>query len=397
MVSVNEAHEIIGSHLAVLPAENLPLAESIGRVLSEDVYSPVHLPPFDQSAMDGYALVASDLASGTPVRIAGESSAGNPYTGQVKPGTCVRIFTGAVVPEGADTVVVVENTSEENGILLVRETNTRMGQNIRTKGSQTLAGSLALPAGTMINPATAGFLAMMGITQVQVSRNPRIAILVTGSELVPAGQALAEGQIYESNGITLRAALRSLRLDAAEVVMAGDSEELIAATVARLLRENDMLLVSGGISVGKYDFTGKALLGEGVTEHFYKIAQKPGKPLFFGTKENKAVFGLPGNPASALTCFYEYVHHALRCLQGEKTRLQLPQISVPLASDWKKKPGLTNFLKGKIEGGKVFPLEGQESFMLNSFAVADCLICIPADAAEVKAGTPVNVRLLPLF
>lgn len=345
--------------------------------------------------MDGYALRLSDLEQSRKIRVAGESAAGAPYRDTIPTGACVRIFTGAEVPADADCIIVKEQTIEADGFVLVQEGQSIQGQHIRLRGSQIRKGCIALAAGTAITPAAAGFLASLGMTDVMAGRLPRIALLVTGSELVKAGDVPAEGQIFESNSIMLEAAAQTVRCGISVTTHCPDDEKGIAASVRSLLAACDVLLVSGGISVGKYDYTGKVLAGEGVQQQFYKVSQKPGKPLFFGTAGPKIVFGLPGNPAAALTCFYEYVFPALQQMQGYKNPSGLRRITLPLGAEWKKKPGLVNFLKGRIENGLVFPLEGQESYMLHSFSSADCLIYVPAEASQLAEGTFVQADLLP--
>lgn len=396
MISVPEALSIISTNIVALDMETCAARSCFGQVLSADIISPVDLPPFHQSAMDGYALLLSDLESGKQIRIIGESAAGNVFDGTIISGQCVRIFTGARLPEGADCIVVKENATEENDVLIVSETTSEHWQNIRTRGSQVRKGDVALNTGTLINAATSGYISALGITTIQVHRKPRVTIIVTGSELVEPGEVLQDGQVFESNSVMLEAALHSVHIHTCELKYLRDDKQIIADTIRRSIHESDLLLITGGISVGKYDFVGGILREEGVQEHFYKVAQKPGKPLFFGSLGNTAIFGLPGNPAAALSCFYEYVYPAILRMKGDKDRTGLIRQKMDLGAGWKKKTGLANFLKGKIKDGKVFPLEGQESFMLSSFAIADCLIYVPAEIEVLNPGDQVEIHILPV-
>lgn len=395
MISVSEAIKIVHSNSVTLDVEIVAVRSSFGQVLSADVISPLDLPPFHQSAMDGYALHLSDVQSKNQLRIIGESAAGSVFHGTINAGECVRIFTGARLPEGADCIVVKENSTEEGELLCINENSTEHWQNIRSCGSQVKKGEVAIHSGTLINAATAGYLSALGIVNAQVYRKPRVTIIVTGSELVAPGETLGEGQIYESNSAMLEAALRSVHIPSCNVLYLKDDKTIIAETVRQSIKDNDLILLTGGISVGKYDFVGEILREEGVDEHFYKIAQKPGKPLFFGSIGNTVIFGLPGNPAAALCCFYEYVYPGILKMIGHTSRIGLSRQKMILGEAWKKKAGLANFLKGKISNGKVFPLDAQESFMLSSFATADCLIFIPAEIDVAHAGDEVEVHLLP--
>ena len=397
MISVSDAISHINKTVSALAIESRSANSCFGHVLSADIISPIDLPPFHQSAMDGYAVLLSDLQKSKQIKIIGESAAGNVFSGAIKSGECVRIFTGARLPEGADSIVVKENATEENDLLCVSEIVSEDWQNIRTRGSQIKKGDVALTAGTLINAATSGYISALGITTIQVYSKPRVTIIVTGSELVAPGEILKDGQVFESNSIMLEAALHSVHIHCCELLYLKDDKKTIAETIRKCIKENDLLLITGGISVGKYDFVGGILREEGVDEHFYKIAQKPGKPLFFGSLGNTAIFGLPGNPAAALSCFYEYVYPAILRMKGDKERTGLIHQKMTLGEGWKKKTGLANFLKGKIRDGKVFPLEGQESFMLSSFAIADCLIYVPAEIAEMKVGDLVEIHILPIY
>jgi molybdopterin molybdotransferase len=227
-----------------------------------------------------------------------------------------------------------------------------------------------------------------------VNANVRIALIITGNELRMPGETLTEGQIYESNSVMLSAAIQQQTSEKPDVHFCRDDEHEMTALVASLLNQYDLILVSGGISAGDYDYTARSLHNNGVKQHFHKIAQKPGKPIYYGTKDNVQVFGLPGNPASALICFYEYVYPCLNKMRGGDFK-SLPNVKMELGADYKKKPGLQHFLKGSIRNGKAIPMSGQESFILKSLSESDCLIVIPAETEFVAAGALVETHILP--
>jgi molybdopterin molybdotransferase len=278
--------------------------------------------------------------------------------------------------------------------LIIREGLLVHGSNIRAKGSQIRKGDVVLRKGQVINPAAIGLLASLGIVKVKVFSGPRVTLIVTGNELCEPGTLLKDGQVYESNSYCLRAALESMNCVQMEIVFVGDDEKQTVEKLKSAIEKSDMVLVTGGISVGKYDFVGKALQQLGVQIIFYKIAQKPGKPLFFGKLNKSLIFGLPGNPAAALSCFYEYVLTAIKIMQG-RSDIFLSKQMMPIAGNTSKKEGLALFLKGKVCNGKVEVLDGQESSNINSFSTADCLIYLPALNEGVSVEEPVEIHLLP--
>ncbi len=359
-------------------------------MLSQDVLSPIDMPPFDNSAMDGYAINEWDANTFTVI---GEVQAGADASDVVlNPGEAVRIFTGAMVPESATTVVKQEITSRDGDTLTITE-DFNSGGNIRKKAEQIPSGSLALKKGSELNAAAIGFLGMLGVQKVNVYRKPIIKLLVTGDELVDAGNELKPGQIYESNAITLISALKELGFEA-ESVRVKDDYESTLNTVRELLQECDVLLTSGGISVGDYDFVGKAMAENGVHTEFYKVKQKPGKPLFFGHTKDCKVFALPGNPASALTCTYIYVYPALLKMMGSNQK-HLEKRELPLSDSYSKRAGLTHYLKGIATNNTVSTLNFQSSSMLNSFAASNCLIVVPEETEQLESGDLVSVYMLP--
>ncbi|TAL59543.1 MAG: molybdopterin molybdenumtransferase MoeA [Bacteroidetes bacterium] len=394
MISVEEAKDLIIKNLFRLVPSEKNISECLGSVLSRDIISPISYPPFDQSAMDGFALGYSDFQKSMPLEIIGESAAGNPFAAALKPGQAIRIFTGAKIPVGSDAVVTQEKASVEKGKLIIQDKSLEQGANIRTTGSQIMKGDVILKKGQAINPGAIGLLASLGITEVNVYSSTRVTLIVTGNEFVKPGNSLNEGQVYESNSYCIKAALEAANCKSIEIVNVGDDEKQTTEKLKSAIEKSDLVLATGGISVGKYDFVGKAFQQLGVQHIFYKIAQKPGKPLFFGKLNSCLIFGLPGNPAAALTCFYEYVLTAIKIMQG-RSDISLTKKMMPVSENTSKKEGLSLFLKGKIAEGKVAVLEGQESSNISSFAMADCLIYLPAQKGSISAGELVEIHLLP--
>ncbi len=394
MISVEKAKELIVKNARTLDSAMTNLEDSLGCVASSGIISPIHLPLFDQSAMDGFAILFSDYANKREIKIVGEVAAGDTFGGKITTGQAVRIYTGAPVPLGADTVVQQERVSVENEILLVQDPSLSKSANIRKSGSQIKKGQVALPKGASITPGGVGYLAALGIRSITIVSQPRIAIVVTGNELKKPGKPLIKGEVYESNSYMLQAALRSIGLNNCRIISIRDNLSKTLDVLRKSLKNADLILITGGISMGKYDFVGSALTELGIHNIFYKINQKPGKPLFFGESADKLIFGLPGNPAAVLSCFYEYVYPAINIMKGKRD-VFLKKIHLPIAKDYNKKQGLSFFLKGKIADNSVIPLEGQESHILKSFSQADCLIYLPDTRTDVKSGEMVEVHLLP--
>jgi molybdopterin molybdotransferase len=389
MISVDTARLLIRQHIAPLPAADTPLLHAFGQILSEPITAPIDAPPFHQSAMDGYAFRFSDLENSPQFLVTQEIQAGDWSEQTLGPAEAARIFTGAPIPPGADTVVMQEKTRREGNTLFIEDDLLKSGGNVRPKGSQTTCGETAVSAGQVVSPAVAGFLAGIGISQVKAIPLPKVSIINTGKELQTPGQALLPGQIYESNSVALIAALQSIGIRENHTQTVGDDPALIAQAIQDQLQHCDLLLLTGGVSVGAYDFVQQALLACGVQQVFHKVKQKPGKPLFFGMYGPKPVFGLPGNPAAVLSCFYEYVAAAIAYLTARSTP---GTIEMPLTNAFEKKAGLFFFLKGKITSDGVKPLHAQESYQMGSFSEADCLIHLPEESALLPAGTLVHIR-----
>jgi molybdopterin molybdotransferase len=386
MIQVAEALNIIAENSSKMPIAKIKVSKSLGYVLAEAIYSPINMPPFRQSAMDGYAFTHGKLTQFEVVKIA---QAGDFLDDEIKKNQAVRIFTGAFVPDDTDTVVMQEHTSVTDNLLEIEKMPEAFA-NVRAKGEQIKKGELVFDVNTVITPAAIGFLACLGITKIKVYEKPKVAILVTGNELVAAGNKLPKGKIYESNSLMLEAALKTIGINKPTVFKVKDSLKKTTKAVESCLANFDVVLISGGISVGDYDYVKEALLKNGVTELFYKINQKPGKPLFFGRKENKIVFALPGNPASSLTCFYVYAFPALKKLMGFEA-IHLQEMKRKINTDFKNTSGKTLFLKALYEDEKVTVLESQSSAMLNTFSIANGFIVVPHDVTAIKANEEVVV------
>jgi molybdopterin molybdotransferase len=393
MIAVAEAKKIIRENIVPLKEMQVPLQDALGMCLSKNIYAALDIPAFPQSSMDGYAFSFSDWQTQRRLKISGEIPAGFDKNIPLPQGHAVRIFTGAAVPQGADTVVMQEKVKVENGMLLIEDEQLSLATNVRPKGSEIKSGEEALPAGTIITPAAIGFLAGIGITEVSVYAKPSVCIIVTGKELQQPGQPLQYGQVYESNSLTLTAALAQVNITDVKRLPADDDLEVLKDVLNSALQQADIILLTGGISVGDYDFVLEAATQCGITKLFHRIKQRPGKPLFFGKKNEQLVFGLPGNPSSVLTCFYEYVIPALQLLG--KTNNNLKTKLVPLAVPLKKASGLTHFLKAFYDGKNVLPLNAQESYRLSSFAKANCLIQVNEDSTHLDEGDEVEIHLLP--
>lgn len=392
MISVKQAKQIIIE--AALPKKSvlLPLSEAFGLVTSKVIIATTDIPNFAQSSMDGYALKYED--KGFLLKVIGEMAAGTSEQIKISKGEATRIFTGAPLPLDADTVVMQEKIHFENNLLIVQDENLKQGSNVRSKGAEVKQGDIAMVSGTYLSAAAIGFLAGIGCLDVSVYAPPKVAIILTGNELQKPGIPLEFGQVYEANSFQLKAALNKIGIKNSMVLTAEDDPEELRKVLQRALETNDVVLLNGGVSVGDYDFVTQAAQSCGVEEKFHKIKQKPGKPLFFGTKEDKLVFGLPGNPSSSLTCFYEYVLPALESSMGLHSSLE--EITASVTHDYPKPAGLTHFLKAFYSNGKVTPLHAQESFRLHSFAQANCFIILPEESIGCKAGAIVTVHLLPL-
>ena len=388
MIGVREAIDIVKNNSILLEKKEVELLDSLSHCLAEDIFAPISMPPFSQSAMDGYAI-CGDLNS---FKVVGEVQAGNTNIFQLKNGEAYRIFTGAMIPQGTTSIAkqeIVERTIDDITLL----EPVKVGTSIRIAGEEIEKGALVMKKGTLINGAAVGLLSSFGIQKVNVYSKPKITVVVTGNELTPLGDNLDLGRIYESNSYTLRSVLKSLGY-AAEIKKVKDNFEDTKNMLAMAIDTSDMLIVTGGISVGDYDFVGKALNEIGVEQKFYKVNQKPGKPIFYGVKDKVKVFALPGNPAAVLTCFYIYVLPSLRKMMGYKKPL-LEERNVFLCHDFTRKGTRSVLLKAKTINGEVEVHAGQSSAMLSSFVDANCLLFIDSDQSMIEKGSSVTVFMLP--
>lgn len=392
MISIEEAIQLVKNTTRPLLKETVkPVEKSGGYKLFEDVYSPINMPPFRQSAMDGYAICSHDTLTYTLI---GEVKAGANHQPILKKGEAVRIFTGAPVPDAANAVMMQEKVKVDGDTIII-EHPIANEYNIRPFAEQVKKGELALKKGTKLTPAAIGYLSSLGISTVSVFKKPSIALVTTGNELVEAGQVLTYGKIYESNSKMLQSALYSLKFYDVTMHKVEDDYVKTVTKLKSVINENDLVIITGGISVGDYDFVGKALKELQVDELFYKVKQKPGKPLFFGKKDETVIFALPGNPAAALTCFYVYVYIVLRKMMVHDT-IELPRVQAKSISNFEKKGDRPQFLKAIYEHGEVEILEGQSSAMQQTFAVSNALVFAPENLNNINRNDSVETILLPI-
>lgn len=391
MISVEQAKELIAKNTVTLDPVTRSLSHAHNHILAADVFAICDIPAFEQSSMDGYAIKFTDRNE--PLELVGEMAAGTSTAIEIKTGQACRIFTGAPLPTGSDTVVMQEKTAIANGKIIIKDEHLKPGSNVRNKGSEIETGNLAMHRGNYLSPAAIGFLAGIGITEVAVYPMPNVAIILTGRELLKPGEPLAFGQVYESNSYALKAAMLQANITDIQIFEADDDLAILTNVLSNALEKSDVVLLTGGVSVGDYDFVLEASRLCGVEKIFHKVKQKPGKPLFFGKLDQKLIFGLPGNPSSVLSCFYNYVLPALSSLAGKINPVR--EIEAELTNDYKKAPGLTHFLKANHHMGKVTALGAQESFRLSSFAQANCLISLDEEKELFKKGDIVKLLLLP--
>jgi molybdopterin molybdotransferase len=399
---VPKARELIAGFLSPVAAvERVHVRSALGRVLASDIVSPIAVPGHDNSAMDGYAVRFADLKidGETVLKRVGESFAGKPWTGAIGAGECVRIFTGGVMPQGADTVVMQERTSEEAaGVRIAQGAVTKAGQNRRFAGEDLKAGQVVFRAGQRVRPAELGMIASLGLGEISVYRRLRVAFFSTGDELKSIGAPLAAGEIYDSNRYTLYGMLTRLGCEVIDMGVVEDAPEKLERAFVAAAQSADVVITSGGVSVGEADYVKQLLdkLGEVV---FWKIAMKPGRPLAYGKIGGAHFFGLPGNPVSVMVTFYQFVRDALLILQGQRNVAPLPMFKVPLSAPIRKAPGRTEFQRGILSsddrGGFTVRTTGdQGSGILSSMSQADCFIVLDSEVGNVAAGELVDVQLL---
>jgi len=378
---IEEALLQVLAHVVPLGAEEVPVAEAAGRVLAEPGTAAGDLPPFDSSAMDGFAVRAADTPGA--LRVVGQSAAGGPFEGALAEGEAVTISTGAVVPAGADAVVPVERATGEVTVERVER-----GENVRPTGGDVRAGEVVVEVGTVLRPAQLGALAAAGVPRVRVARRPRAVVLPTGSELRPPGTPLGPGEIYESNSVLLAAQLASAGAEVTVLPPVADDEDATRDALARGL-ESDVLVTSGGVSVGPHDLVRRLLAELGAREVFWRVAVKPGKPVAYATRGDTLVFGLPGNPVSSFVGFELFVRPALRALQGARDPGPhwLPgRLSVAL----RRNDHRDELVRARRSGDLLEPIVGQESHMIARSAAADALVLVPRGDGMLDEGAQVR-------
>jgi molybdopterin molybdotransferase len=399
---VDRARALIREFLTpVTGVERVHIRAALGRVLAADVESPFDVPGHDNSAMDGWAVRFADLdaAKETPLRRIGESFAGKPFAGELHKGETVRIFTGGVMPRGADTVVMQERARETaEGALIAAGAVTKAGQNRRFAGEDLRCGAVVFRNGQPVRPAELGMLASLGINEVSVYRKLRVAFFSTGDELRSIGQPLATGEVYDSNRYTLYGMLERLGCEIIDMGVVADVPDLLERAFRDAAAAADVVITSGGVSVGEADFV-KSLLDKLGEVLFWKIAMKPGRPLAYGRIGAAHFFGLPGNPVSVMVTFYEFVRDALLILQGRANVAPLPMFRAALAAPIRKAPGRTEFQRGILSpdaagAWQVRTTGDQGSGILSSMSQANCFIVLPAETGNVEAGTQVDVQPL---
>ncbi len=396
-LAVEDARRAILDALSPIAGrERVSVRTALGRVLAEDIIAPYNVPAHDNSAMDGYAVRAADLAPGgdTPLVVVGTAYAGRPFSGITGAGQAVRIMTGATIPQGADTIVVQELARREHDTVYI-PAGQKPGQNLRHAGEDLAEGGVALAAGTRCGPAELGLIASLGIAEVCVRRRLRVAILSTGDEIASIGQALGPGQVYDSNRYTLYGTLSRLDCELLDLGVIPDRPEALEAAFREAAEAADVIITSGGVSVGEADFIRDMMsrLGE---VSFWKLAIKPGRPMAFGRIGNAVLFGLPGNPVAVMVTFYQFVQDALLKLMGVSPLP--PADRFPARADFamRKQAGRVEYLRGRLQRGadglSVRLAGTQGSGVLRSMSEADCFVVLPADCTGVQPGDTVFVQ-----
>lgn len=399
-MSVDSARKYIRAFLnPVTLCESLPIRSALGRVLAQDIISPCNVPNHDNSAMDGYALNGMDIPQTglATLQIIGTAFAGKSFDAPVARGECVRIMTGAVMPQGTDTVVIQEHV-QADGVRITFDNNHKPGQHLRRAGEDLKLGQVVLPTGHIVRPADLGLIASLGIGEVKVYRKLRAAFFSTGDELCSIGSMLQPGQVYDSNRYTLYGMLTRLGVEVIDMGVVPDDPALLEQALLNASANADVVLTSGGVSVGEADHM-KALLNKLGQVVFWKISMKPGRPLAYGKIGNAHYFGLPGNPVSVMVTFYQFVREALLMLMGQTHATQLPLLSVTCAESLKKAPGRTEFQRGVLEATdngtwQVHPTGNQGSGILRSMSEANCFIVLPEACGNITAGDTVQVQVL---
>lgn len=381
--------------------EKCALRAGLGRILAEDIISTINVPSHINSAMDGYALNGDDLADkgDTGLQVIGTAWAGQAFEGEVQRGQCVRIMTGAVMPTGTDTVIIQERVKREADTIYFLVGNQK-GQNVRQAGEDLAIGQQVLSQGKTLFPPELGLLASLGIAEVKVKRRLRVAFFSTGDELRSIGQVLEKGNVYDSNRYTLYGMLTRLGVDIIDMGVVPDKREALQAAFKTAADQADVVITSGGVSVGEADFVKDTLSSLGAID-FWKIAMKPGRPLAFGQLGKAAFFGLPGNPVAVMVTFYQFVQPALQYMMGQP-ETQALTYQAKVATDIPKKPGRTEFLRGvlaqNLQGEWTVERAGKQgSGILRSMSDGNCFIILDTDEQDIQQGDWVTVQPFATF
>ncbi|HSA88721.1 MAG TPA: gephyrin-like molybdotransferase Glp [Burkholderiales bacterium] len=391
---VDKAREAIRSCLSpITQTEKIPVRAALGRVLAEDIVPQINVPAHDNSAMDGYAVRFSDLEKHPSLKQIGTALAGKPFAGRLGPGECVRIMTGAVMPDGADTIVIQEVVKKEGDRITIPP-GQKKAQNVRYAGEDLKVGTPVLRVGKSLAPADIGLVASLGIGAVEVRRRLRVAFFATGDELASVGAPLKEGEVYDSNRYTLHGMLSRLGVELIDMGVVRDAPDALEKALRQASQSADAVITTGGVSVGEADFVRQLMsrLGEVL---FWKIAMRPGRPMAFGKIGDAFLFGLPGNPVAVMVTFYQFVRDALLFMSG-RAAAPRPFLKVPAAENLRKVPGRTEYQRAILfqEQGewKVRTTGQQGSGVLRSMSEANCFIVLEHERASVKAGELVSVQ-----
>jgi len=397
LIDYYEAARLVLENTPRLPVVRVSLMESQGLALAEDARAKFDSPPFDNSAVDGYALRSADAETGRVFRVVDEAPAGRPARKKVGEGEAVKIFTGGLIPEGADAVVMVENTSGWGEEFELKKA-TASGNNLRRAGEDVRKGDVILRAGTELGPPEIALAATQGYGDLPVYRRPRVVILSTGTELVEPGRRdLARGEIFDSNSFALFAQAREAGAEVRRITAASDDAEVLRAAIEEALASADVVVTSGGVSVGEKDLVKETLLELGVEQVFWGIKLKPGKPIFFGTWENARCFGLPGNPVSAMVCFELFVRPVLIRMMGREDKRR-PRVKVHFDEDVENRLGRMHAMRVNlyrtVKGWRAESVGAQGSGLVSSLTKADALALIGPESEGVRAGEPVEAIVL---